>query len=117
MGGVAVSTCVISWLVCNMAGRAKRSTATAILVTCGNVSGALSGQIYRASDAPQYIKGHTASLALISCAGIASIILKIVLRKENARRDNMSIEERLDIFAKKDPNKLGDKVKVNNMTL
>ncbi|KAI7857590.1 major facilitator superfamily domain-containing protein, partial [Circinella umbellata] len=52
MGGVAVSTCVISWLVCNMAGRAKRSTATAILVTCGNVSGALSGQIYRASDAP-----------------------------------------------------------------
>ncbi|KAG2226073.1 hypothetical protein INT45_011690 [Circinella minor] len=108
-GGIAVNTCVISWFVCNMAGRAKRSTATAILVTCGNIAGALSGQIYRASDAPQYIRGHTTSLALISCSAITSIIMKIVLRKENERRDSMSIEERHDIFAKKDPNKLGDK--------
>ena len=109
-GVLTASICIISWSTCNFSGRIKRSITTAIIGSCGNVGGGLSGQIYRASDAPKYIYGHTASLILISCTVITSISLKIILQKENAKRERMTIEEREELFVEKDSKKLGDKV-------
>ncbi|KAG2217614.1 hypothetical protein INT45_004169 [Circinella minor] len=108
-GVLTASICIVSWSTCNFAGRTKRSITTAIIGSCGNIGGVLSGQLYRASDAPQYIHGHTASLILISCTVITSMFLKIILKKENLRRERMTIEEREELFMKKDVKQLGNK--------
>ena len=109
-GVLTASICIVSWSTCNFAGRTKRSITTAIIGSCGNIGGALSGQLYRASDAPKYIHGHIASLTLISCTVITSMFLKVILKKENSRRERMSIEEREELYMKKDVKILGNKV-------
>ncbi|KAI9274654.1 major facilitator superfamily domain-containing protein [Phascolomyces articulosus] len=102
-------SCCMSWYSCNFAGRIKRSISLALIVSCGNLGGVISGQMYRQSDAPQYIHGHTAALALTFCGTFLASLMKFILQHENTRRNKMSTEDRHQILSKIDANKLGDK--------
>ncbi|GJJ10314.1 hypothetical protein Clacol_004540 [Clathrus columnatus] len=55
----------------------------------GNSSGILASNVYPASDAPRYIRGHSISLAFSVLSVIVSIGMSIYNYKENARRDRV----------------------------
>ncbi|KAG2218251.1 hypothetical protein INT45_006252, partial [Circinella minor] len=110
VGSQCSSPCINSWYSSNFAGRVKRSAATGLISMYSNLGGIISGQLYRQSDAPQYVHGHSASLAIVSCSVILSIVLKIIFKRENIKRDKMTVEERRDVLANNNPNKLGDKL-------
>ncbi|ORY02828.1 MFS general substrate transporter [Basidiobolus meristosporus CBS 931.73] len=44
---------MLSWFTNNIGGHTKRGVASALIISFGNIGGALGGQIYRADDAPE----------------------------------------------------------------
>ncbi|KAI9274737.1 major facilitator superfamily domain-containing protein [Phascolomyces articulosus] len=98
-----------SWPSCNFSGRMKRSAAIAITNAFGNIGGAVSGQLFRESDAPQYIHGNIASLIFVICSFIGCVGIKLVYRHANLKRDTMDASERENILAKDNATTLGDK--------
>jgi hypothetical protein len=58
-----------------------------MMIGAGNLSGIISSNIYRGSDAPRYYPGHStvlAFLAIFLCGG--SILQRILLQIENRKR-------------------------------
>ncbi|CAF3927270.1 unnamed protein product [Rotaria sordida] len=52
------------------------------------------GFIYRAEDAPYFIRSHLISLGFMVAMLFASLILKYILWRENQHRDHLSPEQR-----------------------
>ncbi|KAI8137173.1 major facilitator superfamily domain-containing protein [Fennellomyces sp. T-0311] len=109
-GASAALPAFTSWFMTSFAGRKKRASAIAIITGIGNIGGIVSGQIYRASDAPRYVHGHTASLVLILFTAIFSFAIRIALRRLNYRREELTVEERHAILTDRSSSRLGDKV-------
>lgn len=84
---------MLSWFGNNIGGHTKRGVASAIIISIGNVGGAIGGQIYRANDAPLYAVGNLAAMGLMIGAVVFSCIFKFLLDRENKRRDNLTPEE------------------------
>ncbi|KAI8148988.1 major facilitator superfamily domain-containing protein [Fennellomyces sp. T-0311] len=61
-GAFGIVPPMTSWFSNNFGGHTRRSVAIALITSFGNTSGAISGQVYRANDAPKYMKGHLACL-------------------------------------------------------
>lgn len=59
----------------------------------GISGGALGGQVYRANDAPQYIRAHSACAALMFCQIVIILVYKYLLIRINRKRDNLTPEE------------------------
>ncbi|KAI9323602.1 major facilitator superfamily domain-containing protein [Dichotomocladium elegans] len=55
-GVFAQASPMLSWFTNNIGGHTKRAVASAIIISIGNVGGAIAGQVYRANDAPQMNK-------------------------------------------------------------
>lgn len=70
-----------SWIASNTAPSYKRYTSIAINQTLGNVSGAISPQVYRAP--PKYTLGHAFTLGCLIVSTISSIACSWLLRKRN----------------------------------
>lgn len=84
---------MLSWFTNNIGGHTKRGTATALIISIGNLGGIIGGQMYRADDAPAYVKGNAAALGFMCAVVIISILFKYSLDRENNRRDNLTEEE------------------------
>ena len=109
-----INSTLSSWCSCNFGDRTKRSVVIAIVNALGNVGGAIAGQIYRESDSPQYIQGHTANLIFVICVVAGCVGLKLAYRHTNNKRDTMSLEAREKIITKNKLNILGDKVSIHD---
>lgn len=84
---------MLSWFTSNIGGHTKRGAAVAFIISIGNVGGAIGGQMYRADDAPKYAKGNAAAMGLMCGVVVFSTIFKILLDRENKRRDNLTEEQ------------------------
>ncbi|KAK4516656.1 uncharacterized protein ATC70_011633 [Mucor velutinosus] len=84
---------MLSWFGNNIGGHTKRGVASAIIISIGNVGGAIGGQIYRANDAPLYATGNLAAMGLMIGAVTFSLLFKFLLERENKRRDNLTPEQ------------------------
>lgn len=84
---------MLSWFGNNIGGHTKRGVASAIIISIGNVGGAIGGQIYRSTDAPLYANGNIACMALMIGVVVFSTSYKYLLMRENKRRDNLTPEE------------------------
>ncbi|KAI9477138.1 major facilitator superfamily domain-containing protein [Zychaea mexicana] len=93
MGVFSISPLKTAWLSNNVVGHTRRSTAIALSTTLGNIGGAIGGQLYRADDAPRYVKGNTACLAISCCLVVLPITIKYIFYKINKKRDNMAPEK------------------------
>ncbi|CAF2768704.1 unnamed protein product [Rotaria sp. Silwood2] len=85
---------IMSWFTNNIGGYTKRAVATGLIVGSGNMSGIVSGHIYRAQDAPYFLRGHFINLGFMSAIFVASLVFKYILFRENRRRDSLSIRAR-----------------------
>ncbi|CAF4175222.1 unnamed protein product, partial [Rotaria sp. Silwood2] len=89
-GGLSpcIATC-IAFISGNISPQTKRATAVAFMISVGNIGGVISGQLYRAQDAPRFILGHTINLGFCALGLVSVVILLFGLRAENRRRDRL----------------------------
>ncbi|KIM44467.1 hypothetical protein M413DRAFT_353864 [Hebeloma cylindrosporum] len=83
----------ISWVSNNVEGSYKRSVSLAMVISFGNINGAVSSNVYRARDKPWYPLGHGLVLMYIVIGITASITYLLLLKRENARRDRGERDE------------------------
>ncbi|THH15230.1 hypothetical protein EW146_g5217 [Bondarzewia mesenterica] len=83
----------IAWVSNNVEGSYKRSVTLAMVISFGNINGAVSSNVYRARDQPWYTLGHGIVLLYIGLGVIASVTYYTFLRRENARRDRGERDE------------------------
>ncbi|KAJ3509347.1 hypothetical protein NLJ89_g5266 [Agrocybe chaxingu] len=82
-----------SWVSNNVEGSYKRSVSLAMVISFGNINGAVSSNVYRANDRPWYILGHGLVLMYIGIGIIASTTYLLYLKRENAIRDRGERDE------------------------
>ncbi|KAF8682870.1 MFS general substrate transporter [Rhizoctonia solani] len=83
----------IAWMSNNVEGSYKRSVALGMIISFGNLNGAVSSNIYRARDKPWYSLGHGIVLMYIVIGWITSLAFIILLRRENAKRERGERDE------------------------
>ncbi|CAF1243218.1 unnamed protein product, partial [Didymodactylos carnosus] len=84
---------LLSWFTNNIGGHTKRGVAIAVIISFGNLGGAISGQIYRANDRPYYYRGHLISLGFSCLLFVLALLTKWLLIRENSRRENLTQEQ------------------------
>ncbi|KAJ4474998.1 MFS general substrate transporter [Lentinula aciculospora] len=77
----------IAWVSNNVEGSYKRSVTLAMVISFGNINGAVSSNVYRAKDQPWYPLGHGLVLLYIGFGLISSTTFLLLLKRENAKRD------------------------------
>lgn len=77
----------LSWVSNNQLGHTKRGVAIAMTSMIAQCFSMLGTQIYKAEDAPRYIKGHVVCVVFLSLAACSAGILRFLLARENNRRD------------------------------
>ncbi|KAL5520809.1 hypothetical protein ACEPAF_2812 [Sanghuangporus sanghuang] len=83
----------LSWISNNVEGAYKRSVSMALALTSNNLMGIISTNTYRAEDAPWYTTGHSVILGLAVVSHLATILLHVLLRRENGRRNRGERDE------------------------
>ncbi|KAI0769158.1 MFS general substrate transporter [Irpex lacteus] len=83
----------IAWVSNNVEGSYKRSVTLAMVISFGNINGAVSSNVYRGVDKPWYTLGHGIVLMYIGIAIISAIAYRWLLKKENDRRDRGERDE------------------------
>jgi len=84
---------IVAWSSNNVEGTYKRSVTLAMVISFGNINGAVSSNVYRAKDAPHYRLGHGIVLAYIGIGLISTTAYLLLLKRENARRDRGERDE------------------------
>lgn len=84
---------VIAWVSNNIEGSYKRSVTLAMVISFGNINGAVSSNVYRAEDKPWYTLGHGIVLAYIGIGLICSVTYIVLLKRENAKRERGERDE------------------------
>lgn len=67
-------------------GYGKRTTATGLQLTIGNVSGVMAPFLYPTMEGPRYIRGHAVTLALVAFAVALYLGMYSYFKVENRRR-------------------------------
>ncbi|KAI8052217.1 major facilitator superfamily domain-containing protein [Syncephalis plumigaleata] len=98
MGVFAQLPPVLSWFSNNLDGHLKRAAGTAIIISLGNLSGALGAHLYQDDDAPNYALGHTISAFSLLVGAIMSLSLKWLLHRENTHRSKLLPDERHELL-------------------
>ncbi|KAJ1910346.1 hypothetical protein IWQ60_010702 [Tieghemiomyces parasiticus] len=75
VGPYNVSPINYAWLASNITSRSQRAVAIAIVTAVANISGVLAGQMYRQSEAPNYVASHignavSLAVCLVTCLGL-----------------------------------------------
>ncbi|TQS33663.1 hypothetical protein Golomagni_05983 [Golovinomyces magnicellulatus] len=83
-----------AWLLNSHAPYYKRAMAIGMNQSIGNCGGIVVGQIFKAKKNGKYLMGLSGSLAAAMLAIVGHISLYVYLRRENKRRENLSIDER-----------------------
>lgn len=92
-GGIFPATAlVLSWPAINVSGQTKRAIGNAMQISIGNLGAVLGTQLYRSSDGPRFIVGHSLALAYLVANAVIVTILGIKLKRENERREAVAEE-------------------------
>ncbi|KAL1941223.1 hypothetical protein VTO73DRAFT_7435 [Trametes versicolor] len=84
---------LVAWVSNNVEGSYKRSVSIAMVISFGNINGAVSSNVYRARDAPWYTLGHGIVLMYICIGLITAVVYWWFLRRENAKRERGERDE------------------------
>jgi len=84
---------MLSWSGVNIGGHTKRGVAIALIISMGQIGSVIGGQLYRDDDAPLYVRGHSISALLMALTTVSVLVFKLLLMRENRRRDRLTPEE------------------------
>ncbi|KAJ4182789.1 hypothetical protein NW767_013754 [Fusarium falciforme] len=83
--GLVVTT--LAWQANNIVGDSRRAVSTAILISMSGVGGIYSSMVFRQQDAPNYLPGIIAVMAINIAAVLTAIATMVLLRWQNQRAD------------------------------
>jgi MFS family permease len=89
-------TLILGWATSNIVGHTKRTVSVTVISLAAAIGGFAGSFVYMKSDEPRYVKGHLVN-ALIVVVGMGAILaLTYLLKKENARRDEITEAEKTE---------------------
>ncbi|QPC71258.1 hypothetical protein HYE68_002010 [Fusarium pseudograminearum] len=83
--GLVVTT--LAWQANNIVGDARRAVSTGILISVSGVGGIYSSMVFRQQDAPNYLPGIIAVMAINVGAVVVAALTMLVLRHNNKLAD------------------------------
>ncbi|KAH8892180.1 high-affinity nicotinic acid transporter [Thozetella sp. PMI_491] len=92
----------------NLAGQWKRATGMALMISVGNLGGAVGTNIYLSREAPYYWTGYGVSLAVVVISTIAAVLLRWKLIAINRERDALSLDEVHELYTEQQLAEMGD---------
>jgi len=96
LAAIGIYPCIpntIAWVSNNVEGSYKRSVTLAMMISFGNINGAVSSNVYRGQDKPWFSLGHGIVLMYIGIGIISTTTFKVFLTLENRRRDRGERDE------------------------
>lgn len=101
--------CCLSWIGNNLAPSWKRAVGMALLISIGNLGGAIGSNVYLAKQAPDYWLGYGMGAGMVFSAIVATMILKVAFQRINKQRDLMNEDEIRAKYTDEQLLELGDK--------
>lgn len=92
----------------NLAGPWKRAVGMALMIALGNLGGVAGSNIFLAREAPHYWTGYGVSLGIVVLSTLTAIFLRWKLKKINAERDSMSVDEIYAQYSEQELSEMGD---------
>lgn len=96
-GGYIAQPVILVWLANNMAGHYKRSVNAAMQIGFGNIGGIIASNIFPSDEAPRFITGYSVNVGLIWLAAIAAVVLLLLMKSENDKRDQGKRDQMLQL--------------------
>ncbi|KAK8080818.1 hypothetical protein PG997_008636 [Apiospora hydei] len=90
---------VLSWPAINVSGQTKRAVANAMQISIGNLGAVLGTQLYRSTDGPRFIVGHSFALAYLLTNVVVVSLLWWRLRRENRHRGEAGVPVVVEEFS------------------
>ncbi|KAF2166219.1 hypothetical protein M409DRAFT_23411 [Zasmidium cellare ATCC 36951] len=76
----------LAWLPSNNPRYGKRTTATGLQLTIGNVSGVMAPFLYPTAEGPRYVKGHAVSMSMVALGAVLYGGMYFYFKLENKKR-------------------------------
>lgn len=99
----------LAWLPTNLPRYGKRTFATGLQLTFGNVSGVISPFLYKNSEAPRYIRGNAVTLGLVGVFGVLYGVMWVCLHAINERRARGLEDKKIASMSEDEIRELGDR--------
>jgi cbb3-type cytochrome oxidase subunit 3 len=99
----------LAWLPTNLPRYGKRTFATGLQLTFGNISGVMSPFLYKTSEGPRFVRGNAVTLGLVGFAGILYGGMWICYRFINKRRVQGLEDEKISSLTEEDIQEMGDR--------
>ncbi|EKG17513.1 Major facilitator superfamily [Macrophomina phaseolina MS6] len=101
---------VLSWIGNNLAPSWKRAIGMALLISMGNLGGAIGSNVYLEDQKPHYWLGFGFGLGISVAAIVATLVLKMAFETLNRKKEEMGTEEEIRArFSEDDLLRMGDK--------
>ncbi|QMW45059.1 hypothetical protein G4B11_008479 [Aspergillus flavus] len=99
----------LAWLPTTLPRYGKRTFATGLQLTFGNISGVMSPFLYKNNEAPRYVRGNAVTLGLVGFAGIVYGLMWFYYHQKNMRRVQGFEDEKVAGMTDEEIEELGDK--------
>ncbi|EAW08833.1 putative MFS transporter [Aspergillus clavatus NRRL 1] len=99
----------LAWLPTTLPRYGKRTLATGMQLTFGNISGVMSPFLYKTTEAPRYVRGNAVTLSMVGFAGIVYGLMWLYYHQENIRRANGLKDDKVAGMTEEEIEELGDK--------
>lgn len=100
---------ILAWAGNNLAPSWKRAIGMALLISLGNLGGAIGSNIFLESQNPRYWLGYGFCLGICAAAIACVTVLKFSWAKDNKKRDAMDEAEIRAQYTEEELLKMGDK--------
>ncbi|KAL1849552.1 hypothetical protein Plec18167_003155 [Paecilomyces lecythidis] len=99
----------LAWLPTNLPRYGKRTFASGLQLTLGNVSGVMSPFLYPNDEGPRYVKGNAVTMALVGFAGLLYGFMWFWYEQVNRRRAQGLEDEKVTGLSEEDIQEMGDR--------
>ncbi|KAH8431558.1 putative MFS transporter [Aspergillus melleus] len=99
----------LAWLPTTLPRYGKRTFATGLQLTFGNVSGVMSPFLYKTNEAPRYVRGNAVTLSLVGFAGVVYGLMWVYYRGKNNRRDRGMEDYKVEGMTEEEIEEMGDR--------
>lgn len=99
----------LAWLPTNLPRYGKRTFATGLQLTFGNVSGVMAPFLYKTNEAPRYVRGNAVTLAMVGFGGIVFGLMWIYYHWANRHRAHGGEDDKVEGKSEEDIQEMGEK--------
>ncbi|KAL4958140.1 histidine phosphatase superfamily [Aspergillus filifer] len=98
----------LAWLPTTLPRYGKRTFATGLQLTFGNVSGVMSPFLYKTTEGPRYVRGNAVTLGLVGFAGIVYGLMWAYYEWKNKQRDQGLEDAKIEGMSDEQIEEMGD---------